>query len=77
MEQNKLSSKPFKHIFHFTDIKNISFLTEYIPTINILNSKLQTKDIYTKLDNTSLTIFQRLKKQPLFFSKFYPLINQQ
>ena len=74
MERNKLSPKPFKHIFYITDIKNISFLTEYVPTINILNSKLQIKNKYTKLDNTSLTIFERLKKQPAFFLKILPFI---
>ena len=26
---------------------------------------------------TSLTLFQRLNKQPPFFSKFYPIYNQQ
>ena len=43
MEQNKLMSKPVKQTFHIHDIKHniieIPFFTEYIPTINILNSK--------------------------------------
>ena len=29
------------------------------------------------MKNTSLTFFQRLNKQPQFFSKFYPLNNQK
>ena len=48
MEQNKLMSKPFKQIFHITDIKNniigISFITKIILTINILNNKSHKKD---------------------------------
>ena len=35
------------------------------------------KDKYTKTKNTALTFFQRLNKQPPFFSKFYPIYNQQ
>ena len=35
------------------------------------------KDKYTKTKETSLTFFQRLNKQPPFFSKFYPIFNQQ
>ena len=81
MEQNKILNKPFKQIFYTTDIKqNIigtPFLSKYIPTINILNSKILIKDKYTKTKNTALTFFQRLNKQPPFFSKFYPIYNQQ
>ena len=81
MEQNKILNKPFKQIFHITDIKHnvigIPFISKYIPTINILNSKIQIKDKYTKTKNTALTFFQRLNKQPPFFSKFYPIYNQQ
>ena len=81
MEQNKILSKPFKQIFHIIDIKHniigIPFISNYIPTINILNSKLLIKDKYTKTKNTALTFFQRLNKQPPFFSKFYPTYNQQ
>ena len=69
MEQNKILNKPFKQIFHITDIKHnvigIPFMSKYIPTI---------KDKYTKTKNTALTIFQRLNKQPPSFSKFYPII---
>ena len=47
MEQNKLLNKPFKQIFHITDIKNntigIPFITKYIPTINSLDSKINLK----------------------------------
>ena len=80
MEQNKILNKPFKQTFHITDIKNniivIPFITKYIPTINILNGKLQIKDEYTRTKNTSLTFFQRLNNQPPFFSKFYPIYSQ-
>ena len=81
MEQNKILNKPFKQTFHITDIKRniigIPFITKYIPTINILNSKLHIKDKYTKMKNTALTFFQRLNKQPQFFSKFYPIYHQE
>ena len=47
MEQNKLFNKPFKQIFYITDIKQniieIPFITKYIPTINILDSKINIK----------------------------------
>ena len=81
MEQNKILNKPFKQTFHITDIKHniigIPFITKYIPTINILNSKIHIKDKYTKTKNTALTFFQRLNKQPPFFSKCYPIYNQE
>ena len=35
-----------------------SFISKYIPTINILNSKILIKDKYTKTKNTALTFFQ-------------------
>ena len=66
MEQNKILNKPFKQIFHFTDINHniigIPFISKYIPTINILNSKILIKDKYTKTKNTALTFFQRINK---------------
>ena len=81
MEQNQILNKPFKQIFQITDIKHnmigIPFITKYIPTINVLNSNLIIKDKYTRTKNTSLTFFQRLNKQPPFFSKFYPIYNQE
>ena len=81
MEKNKILSKPFKQTFDITDIKHniigITFITKYIPTINILNSKLHIKDKYIRTKNTTLTFFQRLNKQPPFFSKFYPIYNQE
>ena len=71
MEQNKILNKPFKQIIHITDIKDnnigIPFISKYIPTINILNSKTLIKDKYTKTKNTALTFFQRLNEQPPFF----------
>ena len=72
MEKNKILNKPFKH-----NIIGIPIISKYIPTINILNSKIHIKDNYTKTKNTALTFFQRLNKQPPFFSKFYPNYNQQ
>ena len=48
MEQKELLIKPFKQTFHITDIKHniveIPFITKYIPTINIFNSKIHIKD---------------------------------
>ena len=76
MEQNKVLNKLFKQIFHITDTKHniivIPFISKYIPTINILNTKILIKDKYTKTKNTALTFFQRLNKQPPFFSKILP-----
>ena len=81
MEQNKILSKPFKQTIHITDIKHdiigIPFITKYKPRIKILNSKLHIKDKYTRTKNTALSFFQRLNKQPPFFSKFYPIYNQE
>ena len=52
MEQNKILIKSFKQIFYITDIKHniigIPFISKYIPTINILNSKHHIKNKYTK-----------------------------
>ena len=81
MEQNELLNKPFKQTFHITDKKHnivrIPFITNYIPTINILISKIHIKDKYTRMKNTSLTLFQRLNNQPPFSSKFYLIHNQE
>ena len=81
MEQNKLMSKPFKPTFHITDIKHnnigIPFITNYIPTISFLNSKIHIKNKYTRMKNTALTFFQRINKQPAFFSKFCHIYNQE
>ena len=81
MEQNKLKSKPFKPTFHNTDIKHniigVPFICKYIPTINILSSRIHIKDNYTRIKNTALTFFQRTKKQPPFFSKFCPIYNRE
>ena len=77
MEQNKNLNKPLKQTFHITDIKHNILGILFITTINILNSKIHIKDKYTKTKNTALTFFQRLNKQPPFFSKFYPIYNQE
>ena len=81
MEQNKLLHKPLEQTFHITDIKHniigIPFFTKYIPTINILDSKINIKDKYTRMHNTALTFFQRMNKQLPFFSKFYPIYNKE
>ena len=61
LEQNKLLNKPFKQAFHISDIKHniigIPFITKYIPTINILDSKSKMEDKYTRMQNTALTFF--------------------
>ena len=81
MEQKKLLTKPFKQTFHITDIKHniirIPFFIKYNPTSFILNSKLHMKDKYTRKEINSFPIFQRLNKQPPFFSKFYAIYNQE
>ena len=55
-------SKPFKQTFHITDIKHnifgIPFFTKYIPTMNILNSRIHIKNKYTRMKNTALTFFK-------------------
>ena len=65
MEQSKILNKPFKQIFHITDIKyniiGIPFISKYIPTINILNSKILIKDKYTKNKRNILNIFSKIK----------------
>ena len=72
MEENKLMSKPIEQTFHITDIKHeiigIKLITKYIPTINILNSRIHKKESYTRMKNTALSFFQRLNKQPTLFS---------
>ena len=74
MEQNKLLHKPFKQIFHIGDIWHnivgIPFITNYVPTINILNSKLRIKDKYTKLDTTTLSFFKGWINNPNFLLQF-------
>ena len=81
MEQNKILNKPLKQTFPITDIKHniigTPFITKYILIIIIINSKIHIKDKYTKTKNTALTFFQRLNKQPPFFSKIYPIYNQE
>ena len=59
------------------NIIGIPFITKYIPNINILNSRIHVKDKYTRMINTALTFFQRINKQSPFFSKFYPIYNQE
>ena len=53
------------------------FISKYIPTIKIPNSKKHVKDKYTLLKNTSIFFFKRLNKQPPFSPKFYPICNQE
>ena len=81
MEQNKLLNKPFKQIFHITDIKHniieIPFITKNIPTNNILDSKINIKDKYTRKQNTASAFFHRMYKQPPFFSKFYSIYSKE
>ena len=77
MKQNKLLTKPFQQTSSITDIKHniigIPFFTKYIPTMNILNSKIHIKNKYTRMKNNSLTFLQRINKKPPFFSTFYPI----
>ena len=81
IEQNKLLYKPFRQTFHITDVKHnivgIPFINKKKPTNKILNSKLQIKDKYTSMNNTSLTFVQRLIEKTPFASKFYPIHNQE
>ena len=35
------------------------------------------KDKYKRMKNTSLTFLQKINKRPPFFSKFYPIYNQE
>ena len=66
MEQNKLLNKPFEQTFHITDIKHnfigIPFITKHIPTIKILDNKINIKDKSTRMHNAALTFFQRMNK---------------
>ena len=66
MEQNKILNNSFKQIFHITDIKHniigIPFISKYIRTINILNSKIQIKDKYTKNKKYSPNILPKIKQ---------------
>ena len=81
MEHNKFLTKPFKQTFRITDIKHnnigIPFITNYIPLKKILNSKIHIRDKYIRMKNTALKFFQKINKQPPFFSKFYPRYNQK
>ena len=80
MEQNKLLNKPFKQIFQYKNKKIIDWNSihhKILPTVNILDSKIKIKDKYTRMQNTALTFFQRMNKQPPFFSKFYPIYNKE
>ena len=74
MEQNKILNKPFKQIFHITDIKHniigIPFISKYIPTINILNSKILIKDKYTKTKKYSSNFFSKIKQTITILLKF-------
>ena len=76
MEQNKNLNKPFKQLFHITDIKQnitgIPFITKNIPTINILNSKIHIKDKYTKNEKHSLNILSKIKQTTTIFLKVLP-----
>ena len=76
MEQNKILNKPFKQIFHITDIKHniigIPFISKYIPTINISNSKIHIKDKYTKTKNTNPNILPKIKQTTTILLKILP-----
>ena len=76
MEQNKILNKPLKQTFQITDIKHniigIPFITKYIPTINILNSKTHIKDKYTKRKKHSLNILSKIEQTNTIFLKILP-----
>ena len=76
MKQNKILNKPFKQIFHITDIKHniigIPFISKYIPTINILKSKIHIKDKYKKNKKHSLNILPKIKQTTAIFLKILP-----
>ena len=73
LEQNKSLNKPFKQIFHITDIKHniigIPFISKYIPTINILTSKIHIRDKYTKTKKHSPNILPKTKQTTNIFFK--------
>ena len=79
MEQNKLSNKPFKQTFYITDIKHniigIPFITKYIPTINISNSKIHIKDKYTRMGKHSFNILSKIKQTTTSFLQISPFIQ--
>ena len=79
MEQNKLMSKPLKQTSHITDIKNniigIPFITKYIPTVNILNSRIHIKDNYTTMKITpyfkpTFQLSKYMEKPQMFLTRF-------
>ena len=76
MEQSKILNKPFKQTFHITDIRHkiigLPFITNYIPTINILNGKIHIKDKYTKTKKHSLNILPKIKQKTTIFLKIFP-----
>ena len=63
-------SKPFKQTCHITDIKHnifgIQFITKYIPTIKILNSRIHMKNKH-KNEKHSLNIFSKNKPTTTIF----------
>ena len=77
MEQNKLLNKPFKQLFHITDIKHniigIPFFTKYITTIKKSDSKINIKNKYTRMQNTEHSSKERSNNHHSFQS-FTPSI---
>ena len=47
------------------------------PINNNTRTTQEVNEINTKTKNTAKTFFQRLNKEPPFFSKFYPIYNQK
>ena len=45
--------------------------------LNILDSKTNITDKNTRMQNTALTFFKRINKQPPFFSKCYPIFKKE
>ena len=79
MEQNKILNKPSNQTFPITDIKphiiGIPFISKYITTKNILNSKIHIKDKYKKNEKHSLNILSKIKQTTTIFFQILPYIQ--
>ena len=65
----QILNKPFKPTFHITIKHNIHtvYIFKYIPTINILNSKIHIKDKYKKNKKHSLDILSKIERTTTIF----------
>ena len=80
MEQNKTLNKLFKHTLHITDIKHniigIPFITKNIPTINILNSKIDKRQVH-KNEEHILNILSKIKPITTIFLQILSYIQSR